>query len=217
MQEIFKDVLGYEGLYEVSNLGKVRSWNGCGGNNLSRKFIRKIPKTLHPTLNTGRYPSCSLYKNKKRITRQVHNLIATAFIKPIYGKKYINHKDGNKENNNVKNLEWCTHSENIKHSYNILKRKPSHLGKFGKDHHTSKPIIQLSLDGKLINEFASASEANRITKISRSTISKCCLEAKNYKTTGGFRWMFKINYLVRGSERLRLLSIIPVIFVPLLL
>lgn len=99
--ERWKPVIGYEGIYEVSNYGNVR--NVTSGHVL-----------LQTNTTTG-YRKVELYKNGRKNLR-VHRLVASAFINNTYGKPYINHKNGNKTDNRVENLEWCTQKENVNHA-----------------------------------------------------------------------------------------------------
>ena len=104
MKEVWKDITGYEGLYQISNLGKVKSLN------YKRTGKEKILKT---SKNNNGYLSVLLYKNKESKKFLLHRLVANAFIKNPNNYPYINHKDENKENNIINNLEWCTHQYNI--------------------------------------------------------------------------------------------------------
>ena len=105
MTEIWKDIKGYEGLYEISNYGEVWSERKQG--------LLKKGKSA-----TGYY-SVSLYKNKKQKIFLVHRLVAITFIKNKENKELINHKDANKLNNHIDNLEWCTYKENNNHARNL--------------------------------------------------------------------------------------------------
>ena len=109
--EIWRDVVGYEGLYEVSNKGRVKTLLG------KEEYILKISP------NKNGYYKTSLSKAGKATTCLVHVLVAKAFIPNVTGKPTVNHKDGNRLNNNVENLEWATYSENLQHSYDIGLRK----------------------------------------------------------------------------------------------
>lgn len=177
MTEQWRDVVGYEGLYRVSNLGRV-----------SGKRIRKqsIAKT--------RYPVVDLYKDNVRNTKLVHRLVAEAFLPPVEGKTYVNHKDGSRDNNRASNLEWCTQQENIKHAFGVLgyrnnfqtnHPKPS-LGKFGKDHHVSRPVLRLK-DGVVIERYESGMDAVR-DGYKSPRISECCRGKR--KTHGGYEWRY---------------------------
>lgn len=113
-----------------------------------------------------------------KTTCSVHKLVAEAFIPNPDNKKCVNHIDGNKLNNNVSNLDWCSFSENSLHSCNILgKRKPSF------------PILQIQ-GGKIIKEFSSIAEAEKQTGINHNRIRRCC-ESISYKTIGGVQFKYK--------------------------
>lgn len=112
MKEIWKDIVGYENLYEVSNLGRVKSkeklaWNG--------HHYRKLPSKFR-SLRNGEYLDVNLCKYGKVKRLKVHRLVAEAFIPNTENKETVNHIDGNKYNNRVDNLEWNTWSENTRHA-----------------------------------------------------------------------------------------------------
>lgn len=109
--ETWKPVVGYEGIYEVSNIGNIK--------NSKTNKILKQPK------RSG-YPSVGMAKNKIAKNHRIHRLVAMAFIENPENKRCVNHKDGNKLNNNVENLEWCTHSEN---NYHAMKNGLNHSRK----------------------------------------------------------------------------------------
>jgi hypothetical protein len=105
MIEVWKDINGYEGLYQVSNLGKVKS-----------AFTNSV---LNGSKTKKGYLAIALYKNKIRKTFAAHRLVAQTFIENPNNKSEVNHKDGNKLNNAAYNLEWCTGSENVRHAFKI--------------------------------------------------------------------------------------------------
>ena len=107
MQEIWKDIVGYEGLYQVSNLGRVKSL----GNTKARK-----EKILLGVSISDNYLQIGLNKNGERKRYVIHRLVAEAFIPNPLNKPQVNHINGNKKDNSVENLEWCTQCENIRHS-----------------------------------------------------------------------------------------------------
>lgn len=113
MEEIFKDIKGYEGIYQISNLGRVKSlimWDG------HTYKSRKKPVFMNPTDNGHGYMVVPLRKNTKRENHYIHRLVAEHFLEKKKGKDVVNHIDFNKSNNTVSNLEWCTQKENIHHS-----------------------------------------------------------------------------------------------------
>ena len=112
--EIWKQVDGYEGMYEVSNYGEVKSVSRYTTGNRHRKLKEKMLKKHE---NSFGYWLVALCKNGKAKDFRVHRLVAEAFIPKVFGKPFINHKDGNPKNNNVDNFEWCTQKENIQHAY----------------------------------------------------------------------------------------------------
>lgn len=120
--EIWKDIKDYEGLYQVSNLGNIKSlqkWNGARG----KHFYEPCERILTPTDNGHGYCIIGLVKNHFRKNHYVHRLVAEAFIENPYGYPQINHKDYNRKNNNVDNLEWCTSKQNTQYS-SVNMKKP---------------------------------------------------------------------------------------------
>jgi len=176
MQEIWKDVNGYEGLYQVSNLGRVES------------LQRDVNLILKPRLRRDGYLIVSLSKNGKVKSKPIHRLVATAFIPNPDNKKTVNHKDGNKLNNHVTNLEWNTSSENNKHAYNIGIKIGSMTGKFGNEHNRSTKINQYNKIGVFINSFGSSHEIKRKLNINPSHVISVCKGKR--KTAGGFIWKY---------------------------
>ena len=185
MEEIWKDIEGYEGLYQVSNLGRIKSLgkyiHKLRGNIWTDEKIKKQHK------DRDGYCRVNLYKNSKMKACMVHRLVAKAFIPNTENKKEINHIDGNKDNNITSNLEWCTRTENERHAYKTgLKNS-----RYGKENKNSKPVIQYDLDMNIIAEYAGAREAGRKTGYNQSNITKCCNKCKHYNTVGGYIWKYK--------------------------
>ena len=141
MEEIWKDIDGYDGEYQVSNLGNVRSLNY-----MRRKETRELSKK-----NIKGYPYVILYKNTKIQRKRIHRLVAEAFIPNPNNLPEVNHKDENKANNRVDNLEWCTHQYNFQYTYN---RHPEHKQRIMKEGRKSairtKRVIQKNEDGEII-------------------------------------------------------------------
>lgn len=122
--EVWKDIPGYEGLYQVSNTGVVRSINRVTTGNRKRNISGK---TLKQKQNTFGYLIVGLCKDGKSKTERVHRLVAKAFLPADSNRPYINHKDGNPQNNHISNPEWCTQKENVQHAYDTGLRKPHKL------------------------------------------------------------------------------------------
>ena len=186
MEEIWKDIEGYEGRYQVSSLGNVKSLNH-GGHGYSKNLCLKK--------NTNGYLQVELYKNgtKKMIT--VHRLVAQAFIPNPDDKRIINHKDENKHNNAVWNLEWCDTAYNNRYSWNRHpERWPENPGKRRKERtnrdHRDKMILQITKSGDVIREWRDIRELRLKTSYSQWSILQCC-DGKR-KTAHGFKWQFAI-------------------------
>lgn len=177
MKEEWKAVVEYEGLYEVSNMGRVRSL----------KFGKA--KELCPANNGLGYLFVGLCKGGKSQTKLIHRLVAEAFIPNPDNLPCVNHKDEVKTNNRVSNLEWCTQSYNLEYS-NIHKKAIAKQFWEKGNAVTRKPISQFTKDGQFLREFESIMDASRQTGVDIASISRCCLGSR--KSAGGFVWRFKI-------------------------
>lgn len=156
-------------------------------------YYRK-EKVLKKSIRANYY-AVKLYKNSKGTNMPIHRLVAIAFIKNIENKKCINHKDGNKLNNNVENLEWCTHSENTIHSFNKgLQKITEKQIKNSKELYkkaikkTSKKVNQYDLQGNFIKEWTSISEANRYYGKTKTKINDVC--KGKCKHSMGYIWKY---------------------------
>ena len=179
MEEIWEDIKNYEGLYQASNLGRIRSrykYNSRSNNNANLSDKYKMIKPIQIS-RTNNYLKVSLVKNKKAKQIRVHKIIAETFIDNPYNKLEINHKDGNKHNNKVDNLEWCTTKENIRHAYknNLMKHKKIKM---------TNPI---SNEIKIFNNrFEISTYLNR--KVYQDLITRCC--NKQRKTAYKMIWEY---------------------------
>ena len=142
MQEIYKDIVGYEGLYQVSNLGNVKSL----------KYGKE--RILKSAINSKGYVVVVLCKNLKCLTKKVHRLVAMAFIPNTENKEQVNHINGIKTDNRVENLEWCTQSENIQHGYNngLFKSKKGEFHNLAKL--LNKQVLDIRKDNRTIKTIA---------------------------------------------------------------
>lgn len=172
MKEVWKTIEGYEGLYEVSSLGRVRSLN----------YNRKSETKLLSIANHNGYLRICLSKNNEKTNLFIHRLVAKTFIPNPENKRQVNHIDGDKTNNNVNNLEWTTPSENIKHAINmgLLPKLLPYKRKY--------KVIQYDLNGNIIKIWDSAKEVKKALNISNSQISKCA--KGRLKTVHNYIWRY---------------------------
>lgn len=185
MNEEWKDIEGFEGLYKISNFGRVYS-------------IRS-KKTIKPFTSKGYLRIC-LSKNGVQVKKLIHVLVAEHFIsKKPFDNAQINHKDLNKLNNKVSNLEWVSPSQNVRHLIEnsndrkkYLQKRMSEIGKnFGLlgVEASKKPVAQIDVEtNKIIKIFESARDAYRKTGVNYKKISEVCRGQR--KTAGGFKWVF---------------------------
>lgn len=179
MNEIWKPVKNYEGYYQISNLGNIRSIERIttSKNNVNRRYKSRQLKT---SLNENRYVVVVVRVNNVHYNFKIHRLVAESFIPNPDNKATVNHIDGNKQNNNVLNLEWSTHSENIKHAFK---------NNLNNNENQYKPVLQYSKQGEFIHRFNSISEAKKVLKITGGHIGEVC--KGSMKTAYGFIWKFE--------------------------
>ena len=185
--EQWKTIDGYED-YEVSNYGRVKSLERI--DNLGRTIKEKI---LKQSTNNNGYQQVCLCKNGKRKMFQVHRLVANAFIPNPNNYAEINHKDECKTNNHVSNLEWCNRKYNCNYGSFIEKHSGENnpktmFGKFGKEHPTSKKVIQLTLENEVVRNWNSMMDIKRELGYNQGNISSCC--RGRYKSAHGYKWKY---------------------------
>ena len=164
MKEIWKDIIDYTGLYQVSNFGRIKS--------LKKEKIMKQRK------DKDGYLLIDLHKNSKKKTFKVHRLVAQAFIPNPNNLLQINHIDEIKQNNSVNNLEWCSQKYNVNYGSCIKKSSEKH----------NKKILKCDLNGNPIKQYNSITEASNENKCFISNISAVCRGKQ--KTAYGFIWKF---------------------------
>lgn len=175
MVEIWKDVKGYEGLYQVSNMGNVRSLHKSGAH-MKNIATQKMPNG---------YLTVHLSKNGKASRIGIHRLVALAFLEKIEGCTQVNHINENKEDNRADNLEWCSQKYNNSYGTRIDRVSQTQL----KNKKRAIPILQLSLDGKPIKVWdGGGKDIQRQTGYNQAYIWRCCNNIN--KTAYGFLWKY---------------------------
>lgn len=182
--EIFRDIEGYEGLYQVSNLGRVKSLEHIKGGKCGS--IRPVRERILKTGKRSGYPSISLCKNGKKKSLHIHRLVAQAFIPNPDNLPEVNHKDEDKTNNSVTNLEWCTYQYN--NNYGTVKERQikSHIGLYNNPKQ-SKPVV--CIETGII--YQSMMEIQRQLGYNTGKICECCKGKR--KTAYRFHWQYVIN------------------------
>lgn len=177
MHEEWRDIEGYEGLYQVSSLGRVRSLKRFNVN--TGEYENRL-RILKSTFNKRGYKMVTLINRTVRKSKTVHRLVAQAFIPNPNNLPQVNHKDENKENNSVGNLEWCDNAYN--HGYGTrIERCAAKL---------KKKVIQYSLDGGFMAEYDGVRDAVKANGFkANSSISECCTGKR--KTAYGYIWRYK--------------------------
>lgn len=184
-KEIWKDIDGYEGLYQISNLGNVKS--------LTNRSNHKEERILKLNTNS-KYYLVNLCKNTKRKTLLIHRLVAKAFIDNPNNLPQINHINGNKLDNRAVNLEWCTCRANIIHSIkNGLKvtKKGKENPMYGRKNENANRSVKVSkydMNDNYIETYSSIREAGIKNNISEFTISNVC--NGRGKSAGGYKWRY---------------------------
>lgn len=171
--EEWRDIAGYEGKYQVSSLGRMRS------------FARfSAPRIIAPRRDAYGYMMYSLFNNGKRIIKKAHRLVGVTFIPNGYNLPEINHKDEDKTNNRVSNLEWCSHLYNSRYGTKIprLSFYAMYQG------HCLRKIRQYSLEGAFIKEHISSRMAERETGVKHQNIIEVCKGAQ--RQAKGYLWCY---------------------------
>lgn len=177
--EIWKDIPNYEGTYQVSNLGRVRS--------LDRMVLRKDGRSerhsgtiIKQHINRG-YHYVRLCKNSSYRSLKVHRLVAEAFIPNINNLPQVNHMDENKSNNSVGNLEWCTMEYNIRYGTAFQRTRDSHIKLHG------KKVVMYSSDGDIVKTFECTKDLER-EGFDRRAVNRCCRNISN--THKGYKFQY---------------------------
>lgn len=181
--EIWKDIEGYEGIYKISNYGRIIT---IGKPNNKQGYIYERVIVLKNQINQKTNYKCwriGLTKNKHKTTYLVHRLVAKTFIPNPNKYKEVNHKNENPLDNRVENLEWCDRLYNANYGYGMKTRNVKR----------SKPIIQYYANGKLRKIYINSSEIKNTTNYKLSNIINCCNGKQNYKTAYNSKWEYIKN------------------------
>jgi hypothetical protein len=194
--EEWKPVERFESLYQVSNIGRVKSLGRIGvkSGNIKPNIWKERILSGYSKSN---YPKVGLRKDGIQTTFNVHYLVAKAFVANPNNKPFVNHKDGVRSNNNFENLEWVTHQENMKHAYSELGRKGCNFERKG---NMCKSICQYNLNGDFIKQWDSTQQIEEVLGLNDSAIANCC-RGEN-KSSFGFIWKYEFRPLEKVKELL---------------
>lgn len=173
--EVWKDIQSYEGFYQVSSLGRIRSLNRTVRNRLG--FTIAKGKVLSGVSKNG-YLRVQLFKEGRWKSYPIHRLVANAFLSNSNSMPEVNHKNEDKGDNRVDNLEWCDRKQNCNYGTRT-KRQSEKL---------SKKVLQLTIDGKLVSSFKSTAEVFRVLGFRSSHISECCNGIRTISY--GYKWRY---------------------------
>lgn len=175
MDEVWKDIKGYEGLYRVSNFGNIKSLHYKGGKN---------ERLLTPKTNNDGYKWVQLYGGNGSGCFLIHRLVGQAFVDNPNNLPFINHKDENPSNNHFSNLEWCTHLYNVRYSVALHPERKREIRK----PHRNKKIEQYDKNGSLIRVWDNPISIKHETGWNEWHIEECC--KGNRKTAKGYIWRY---------------------------
>lgn len=179
MNEIWKDIKGYEGFYQISNTGKIKSLERLVPSKIKGTYQKIKEKIRKTSITTAGYEYVVLAKNGKNKTLLVHRLVAETFIDNPNNKKCVNHKDENKSNNSVENLEWCDYEYNNTYKNIHLRRNTDNI---------NRKIIQYDLDMHEIKRWDKIIEAAKYYNAKAANIIKCCKGERTHCC--GFKWRY---------------------------
>lgn len=182
-EEIWKPISDYEGLYEVSNLGRVKS--------LNYRHTGK-EKILSPVKGVSGYLRVNLYKGGKCKEYYIHRLVLMTFNPVVdMDRLEINHLDEDKTSNVLENLEWCDRSYNINYgTHNARVAEKQYI-----------PVVQLSIEGRYIRSWKGTNDAEREEGFNHGNINSCC--RGRLKTHGGYKWQYLHDYISQIDPRIK--------------
>lgn len=189
--EQWKDIPGWEGLYQASTSGNARSYDRAVNTRGGNKKIFK-GRLLKPKVDKDGYLGITLQIARgPKMQMRLHRIVALTFIPNPKKLEIVGHKDNNPKNNNVGNLEWCTQKQNVRHSINC---KRFYRPPFGEDHYLSKPVFQIK-EGQIIKRFGNGREAAAALSADSSQINKCANGMR--QSAHGYQWKFESDFVNR--------------------
>lgn len=171
-EEIWKDIKGYEGLYQISNFGRVKSLERLTKRNGRNYLIKEKLLSLHP--DKDGYMLVNLNNLSKSYPYKVHRLVCEAFIANPENKPCVDHINTIKDDNRVENLRWCTHKENCNNPISHQKLVDASIPRYSKDNPNAKAVIQFTTSGKVVRKWDTMKDAADNLGINYTNISKCC-------------------------------------------
>lgn len=191
--EVWKDISGYEGMYQVSNQGRVKSLARLTHFKNGKKPRQEKERVLKPVKHQKGYLKAQLRKNDKLKSYFIHRLVAEAFIPNPLGKEQVNHKDGDKSNNFTDNLEWTTQSENLKHSYHVLGSHKNAIKAMKEPRIKAKsiPVVVYDTEGNFIKEYPSQASAARDLGVSSGNINNVVKRRPHYHSLNGYVFRYQ--------------------------
>lgn len=195
MNEIWKNIEGHSGKYQVSSLGRVKSIKRYKDSHKRRTGVKET--ILKPQNDGHGYQMVTLY-DRKNVMAKIHRLVAQAFVANGGNKRYVNHKDSNKCNNRLDNLEWVTFKENIVHAWEqgaykmVVERAKAGIK-------PKRGVNQYTLSGEFIKTWASNADINRVFNVGTGNIWACCNGRR--KQAGGFCWRYENSKEKGGNLR----------------
>ena len=190
MEEIWKDIPGYGGLYQVSNLGRVRS------------FQRNKEKILKPYITRNGYLLIALYKDKGAKAYTVHRLVLSTF-NPIENMNQldVDHINTIRTDNRLENLRWTSRKENCNNPLSKIHYSESRKGE---NHPNAIPVVQLTLDEELVEVYGASMDAEK-NGFNNSKINMCCKYKR--KTHGGYKWMYLHQYIANIHPNIKQINL----------
>ena len=193
MKEEWKDITGFEGRYQISNFGRVKSlertisYSASNQTGIEFEIHKYCPETIIKTYIYGRYEHVGLRKNSKTYNFSIHRLVATHFVPNPNNYPIINHKDENNLNNRADNLEWCTH----KYNSNYGTRNKRIADKLRNNPMFYIPVLCYDLNNNFVGRYESAVAAGKELNVTPSEITSCCRMYYGRTSAGGYKWKYE--------------------------